>query len=356
MGEPTVAWAHTGDLTKTEGDRLFSSGGGGTSLRFWLKEGTSRQVVFIDGDDDGFRTKEHSLTINGTFGNAFTCIQGIPGLDNGRGCPLCAMAVRRKGHRDAGGAYGVAYFTVADLTPYTNREGKVFPITVMLLPCKKEMLAKFSTMRKEMFGGTLVGRQFLAMRSAPVPGQQGDAKTPRIGDNWQQVAQVPLMQLPAAPGQQPRIVPNIPDPRTGQLAVPFNYLEILAPKSFEELAQLAAEIERGGGTTATEQPVPYGPPPAGAAPAPQPVPYGGVPAPAAQPAPFAPQPAPFAPQPAPFAARTAVAPAPFAAPAGQPVPYGAQPAGQPVPVGYPTPAPAAPRPAGGFGHPGDPGV
>jgi hypothetical protein len=334
----TPSWMQQGDLTRTEGDRLFSSGGGGQTLRFWLKPGTSRQVVFIDGADDGARLKEHNLTINGTFGNAFTCLMGI----DPRGCPLCAMALRRKGHRDAGNVYGVAYYTVADLTPYTNKEGKVFPLTLMLLACKKEMLSKFSTMRKEMFGGSLLGRRFLAMRSAPIPGQpENETKTPRIGDNWQHMDQVPLVQFAAEAGKPPLVVPNITDPRTGQIVRPFDYGILLAPKTYEELAQVAESIERGGGgMPQAEQPVPYGAPVAAPVSAGQPVPYG---APAAAPAPFA--------------AYPAAAPTPVAVPAAQPMPYvGAAPVAQApftaMPVQAGQPMPVLTRPV----QPGDPGV
>jgi hypothetical protein len=225
----TLGWYNTGAMTPEENQKLFSPTTSKQTSRFWLKEGEKRTLVFVDGADDGFRTKEHELEIGGKFGFTFTCRQGLD--PQGRKCPLC---LRAEAHKGKGGAYGVSFFTILDLTPWTSREGKEIPWSIRLLPCKKDALTKLMTIRKEMLGGALPGWKFVFMRSPRPPGQDM-AKTAKIGDIYQSVERVD--------------VSKVIDGRTQKPVVPFDYIKILEPKSHEELTQLAAQLEAGSVST-----------------------------------------------------------------------------------------------------------
>src|SRR3972149_5038366 len=68
-------WFRTGVISEEEAKTAFSPGGGSKSRRpmrdnrFWLPHGEKSEVLFLDGNDDGFRIFEHDFEIHGRFGN-----------------------------------------------------------------------------------------------------------------------------------------------------------------------------------------------------------------------------------------------------------------------------------------------
>src|SRR3972149_4517652 len=183
-------WFRTGVISEEEAKTAFSPGGGSKSRRpmrdnrFWLPHGEKSEVLFLDGNDDGFRIFEHDFEINGRFGNPLTCTEGFyPGI-----CALCELA-KRRGKKDSRSS--VSFFSILQIhdpsggttgahnKPWTDADGHVHLFSRRLLPAKRETLTKIKMIR-EQSGGSMTGTKCVAMRSRPMPGDK-PSKIPRVG-------------------------------------------------------------------------------------------------------------------------------------------------------------------------------
>lgn len=105
--------------------------------RFWVKEGNTAVLTFLDGelDSDGVLFLpvyyEHNVQLNGKWGNFYACTQ-----DN-EPCPICE-----------GGASAalVGLVTVIDHSEYTDKQGVVHKDQVRLFAAKRETMKQLQMM------------------------------------------------------------------------------------------------------------------------------------------------------------------------------------------------------------------
>ena len=233
-------WFRTGVISEEEAKTAFNPSASRSKRpprdnRFWLKEGEKSEIVFLDGNDDGFRILEHNFEINGRFGNTLTCTEGFyPGV-----CQLCELAKRRgkKGTRST-----VSFFTILDLKPWTDSDGNVHAFSRRLLPLKRETMARIKMIR-EQSSGSLVGTKFVVMRSKPMPGADNTkTRIPSVGDIWQPMGKVDLTQFKQKDGNPVTVM---------------NYEDVLKPKTPEEIKKFVEDMDRGAAQAEDAREVPY---------------------------------------------------------------------------------------------------
>lgn len=138
--------------------------------RWWMKPGTSKEVIFVD--DTPFCIQEH--TWRDTDGNwhSATCTSKI----HDQGCGAC-------GAPGVGRADYVGHFTIVDVQGWTSKEGKENKNRLMLLPAKTKVLNKFK-MKKEN-RGSLLGQLWTLARA--------DANASNTGDDLDHVRELKSM-------------------------------------------------------------------------------------------------------------------------------------------------------------------
>lgn len=124
----------------------------GKMFDFWLKEGEEARITFVDGNlnPQGFllppRYYEHSLYLNGSWGNKFVCPEKTsPEL--GQKCPLCEGGDRPS---------LVALFTIIDHREHKSGD-KVYvnmPRLLVAKPQSFEILHKIAVKREGLAGAT----------------------------------------------------------------------------------------------------------------------------------------------------------------------------------------------------------
>jgi len=80
--------------------------------RFWMKEGTSRTITFVDAEPTVIF--EHNLNEDGHWRNWYTCAPR--GRDGAEDCPVCSATKDKP--------YEVAYFTIVDHNKWVDRNGR----------------------------------------------------------------------------------------------------------------------------------------------------------------------------------------------------------------------------------------
>jgi hypothetical protein len=174
--------------------------------RFWLKAGESAKVTFLDTVGTYF--SEHELQLNGKWGNHFTCRSGFSE------CPLC----------DAGykSTYVCAY-TIIDHSSYTTKKGDVLKNQKKLLVLRPTVINKLAR-RRESCGGDLTYCVFSFAR---------DKKEEcRTGEDIQFVKRLKVSDVLKFKPKDSKMTDE-------EWLKPFNYRELFAPKSIEELRRLA---------------------------------------------------------------------------------------------------------------------
>lgn len=148
--ENNVSWYSTGEDAEKFADKKAEEQAAEKVWRFWMKPGDSQYITFIDEDvhPSGFKLPfvfmEHQLHLNGSWRNWFTCIQGMPVLDEegnpvtdeeGRQvkqvCPLC-----KGGDKPA----LVAAYSVIDHSEWTSKDGTVHKDERKLYVVKSKVL------------------------------------------------------------------------------------------------------------------------------------------------------------------------------------------------------------------------
>jgi len=165
--------------------------------RFRLKEGESAKIIFVDSNPFGIQ--EHSLKLDGRWGNFFTCLKETYGA-----CPICSTYSRP--------TYTV-YFTIIDLRAYTNREGKVIKWTKSLFPAKGTSVLKKLQKLIEKHGGSIAGLAFQVERLS--------IDDPNCGTEFEYLGKV-----------------NIAKKFGPEAAIPHDYDKILAVPTKDELQLL----------------------------------------------------------------------------------------------------------------------
>lgn len=227
-----MSWYKSGfDSMKQEEDRLATLNG---PNRLWMPAGAERDIIFLD--DEPFAIYEHNPKINGSFKNWMTCVQGIS--DD---VPCCEVL-------GANSRYYVGYFTVIDCSEFIDKKGNKHAYEVKLLGAKLKTMKKFR--RKKEDRGSLVGCMYRAVRE--------DAKSPVCGDEFEFKKEVDLAkvfehamyrgkklsEIYTKAAETPEGIErlrktfHINTDKDGKLiksVTPFNYMEVLKPRSSKEL-------------------------------------------------------------------------------------------------------------------------
>lgn len=136
------SWYNTGyDGVDREKERIARSQG---PNRFWMKEGTRKELVFID--DEPFSIYEHNPKINGRWNNQFTCLRDVTDM---------AVCCEKLGSKDR--AF-VGFYTVVDITAITDEKNRKYQYEVKLFPAKLKTLSLLR--RKKQDRGSLIGCMF----------------------------------------------------------------------------------------------------------------------------------------------------------------------------------------------------
>jgi len=167
-------------------DMGTSSGSGRVPFRFWLKAGTSRKILFLTDGNEAPVIEEHQYQAMKkgklSWDNHVTCLKLL-----GETCPMCGFA------RDVDkfNAYRVQLFTILDLTPWKDRDGKERLFTKKVLAVKQrtqEMIARKYIARLDE-NQTLKGASFNVFRS-------NDSKSAAVGTEYEFLKMVDLTTLP----------------------------------------------------------------------------------------------------------------------------------------------------------------
>jgi len=234
---------------KTEEDRMAQQYG---PPRFWMKAGTNTQIVFVD--DDPVCIHEHSPKINGSWKNWFTCLKDS-NPDDAACCEILGFDTR----------HYVGYFTIVDMTEWKDQKNNIHQFEIKLLPAKLKTL-KLLQSKKEGRENRLAGRIYKVGRT--------DNNAPGVGNDYEYDREADMEKLFK--------VANYKGKKLGELfrsekedeitrlkktfklatdggalvhkVVPFNYFEVLRPKSPKDLRDVlkGAKIEKdddgfGGG-------------------------------------------------------------------------------------------------------------
>lgn len=186
-------------------------------FRFWLKEGESTNVVFLD--DDPWAVREHNIKLDGKFGNTFTCLD-----EAGQKCPLCAA-----GDKPA----LTLFWTVMIHGEVSGKNGKVYKNPLRILAAKDataRMLKKWSAKK-----GGLIGLEFEVERS-----KGGQRKVAAVGDSWMPDEKHSEKAILKLLGDDQTLTVRTPDNLNGVLVQWERYL---APKPAKELAKLVKTTE-----------------------------------------------------------------------------------------------------------------
>ena len=176
---------------------------------FGFRDDAAR-VVFLD--NDGFFIHEHSIKIDGKWGNNFTCVK------EHRPCPICTEKDDRAGF--------VGFFTVIDTRKWRKKDGTVSEPGRKLFPAKGDALALLESIRKKK--GDLTGLVIDIVRI-------GD-KTPNCGSHFEVAGRISEAKLKARFGGKGK-EDNIQ---------PFDYMKVLAPPTEEEYYEAGCSGGSGG--------------------------------------------------------------------------------------------------------------
>lgn len=208
-----MSWYEAG---KDAVDAATRSGGSDfSSFRFFLKAKQEALIAFCDGEnvegDSIIHYKEHSFSKRSTKAPGFaTCWQGT-----GTDCPLCAAGLT---------PYDAWPLTIIQIEPtWTDKEGKVHTNQKKLIVVKKEMMQRVLRFIEQREG--LTGTKWNIHRSGKT------AYT--VGDDWQFQTKVE--------GGRAGLAKDLGVEET--LVQPLDYLDLLKPKTLEELKGAGADIE-----------------------------------------------------------------------------------------------------------------
>lgn len=215
--------------------------------RMRVPVGKSQDIVFVD--DEPFAIYEHSPKIAGEWsGNEITCVQGVH--DDVVCCQILGPSSR----------YYAGYCTVVDCSEWTDKRGVKHQYELKLVQAKMRTLKKFR--RKKDDRGKLTGSLYTASRD--------DEKSPKCGDEFEFKRDVDMAKLfdfatykgkklsdmwdeaekdEKAMTRVTRLFQIKPDSegRLPRRIAPFNYFEILKPKSAKELRIFLGAVDKDQG-------------------------------------------------------------------------------------------------------------
>jgi hypothetical protein len=199
---------------KVKQDKLREERASKTAHRFWLKEGNSAKIMFLE--DEGFFCYVHQLKVDGNWNNFATCVRDI------KPCPIC----------EAGKDYKpifTGHYSIIDFTPYEKKDGTKVKYTRKILPAKGSAIMRLHDLRKKY--GKLKGLIFEVKRYS--------SKEPNCGGTFD---------------YDGKITKSILESINKDDLKPFNFEEVLAPPTDEEYAALGfAPVEFEGAMDTDEE-------------------------------------------------------------------------------------------------------
>jgi hypothetical protein len=222
-------------------------------FRVWIPAGKSVELVLVD--DEPMCIYEHQWKMNGHWRNWATCMQGVHDQ---------VICCQEGGERSR--SY-VGYLTSIMCTATTDKKGNTYQYEMQLFGAKLKTLKKFRRKKEE--NGTLALTRFKVTRE--------DQNSPSCGDDFERLAEVKdmakLFELANYRGKKLTELWDKAEQnqesmnrlkRVFQLAfedgsnqtklirkvVPFNYMELLKPKTPKEMGELfkMSKIESDDGT------------------------------------------------------------------------------------------------------------
>lgn len=216
--------------------------------RFWLRTGDGAEVSFVD--DEPACIHEHSPKINGNWMN-FTCLKDVYPDD-----PVCCEKLGFDTR-----AY-VGFLTVCDFREWTDKKGVTHRFELKLLAAKLGSL--------KLLGGKKADRENRLSNRVYKVKRIGE-KAPNIGDDWEYSREVDPAKadkfLESVTFRGKKLIDLYKSEKEEEIAklrktfrvatadgqivpkvVPFNYLEVLKPKTPKELRDIltGARIEKNG--------------------------------------------------------------------------------------------------------------
>ena len=269
-----MSWYTKGTNNLPENDNSGGGDGAGKigSLwppkRIWMPKNSQREIVFVD--DDSFNINEHNPKMDGHWKNWLTCVKGV--YDPAVCCELLEDAGYKR--------YLVGMFTVVDTDEWTSNKGVQYQYEVKLLPAKYHTLQKLAGKKEdsEADGRTMAGSVYRVKR-------YDNSKSPSCGDDFDfrreadmaklftlaRFNNTPLSELWDDAEKDPelrdtltkifnfgQLLDDEPLPRK---IVPFNYLELLKPKSPDEvkafLGATGGSLPNGGSGDLKDDDIPF---------------------------------------------------------------------------------------------------
>ena len=206
----------------------------------WLTLGKEKKIMFLDHSPACVHT--HMAKIHGEW-KTFTCLADTGSED----VPCCEILGSKK-------RQFVGYFTVVDLSTYTDKKGDERKNEIKLFPAKFKTLKLIQEVLAEQ--GSLMGKVIKLKRL--------EEKSPASGDY---VAYVGDQAIPDDINYRQKLVKDLakePDkwekqivlPKTGKGYPLVNYMEVLAPRSPKEIRAMLRgykPTDFNGKTTETKQ-------------------------------------------------------------------------------------------------------
>lgn len=166
--------------------------------RFWLRPEQETRIIFLD--DDPIVLEEHQMKLNGDWRNWFTCLKML-----NQHCVLCDEI------KDTPSTVG--FYTILDLTEYTNKKGEKVKSSVKLFTPKFKALQLIK--RQSQKRGGLELCMFDVYRSS--------ADAFNVGDSFEYIDEEITWEDVKALNPDAKV---------------FDYAEILAPKTNEEIRKI----------------------------------------------------------------------------------------------------------------------
>jgi hypothetical protein len=176
----TPSWMlGTGVDTDMTGD---ARPGGGSNIRYWMKAGTERKIIFLTDGDGCPVLYEHQVQLGGSWRNWITCLEPL-----GQPCPICHWA---NTHDNQFARYKGQYYTIIDTTEFTDRAGKVRSNEKRLLVAKKDT----GEILKRKYLGRLEAKQSLRGAKFKVYRTEKE-KSPNVGEDFEFLEMVDLSTI-----------------------------------------------------------------------------------------------------------------------------------------------------------------
>lgn len=249
-------WYNTGyEAADQEKERQARAGG---PNRFWMKAGTTREIVFVD--DEPLSLFEHQWRANGHWRNWATCCREISDV-----APCC----EKLGDRSRS---FTGFYTIIDCSDHKDSKGTSYQYELKLLPAKLATIKLIQ--RKKTEKGSLIGLSYNVSRDSnddPNCGNDFSFSKEVDLDKLFKVANYrgkKLVDLYKEATENPQVLQRLKD--TFQLSLdsngnplpklaPFNYVSLLAPKDPRELRLILNNVvvDGPGGDSAKDDEIPF---------------------------------------------------------------------------------------------------